>query len=174
MRGIIFVALSIVAGASLAACGKTEQSAQVMGAPAAAVKPEVVIYKSPTCSCCGAWEEHIRAAGYTVVQKPTEDMAAVKAAQHVPAALASCHTAVVDGYVIEGHVPASAITRLLTERPAARGLVVPGMPAGSPGMANPGHEGGYDVLLLREDGTTELFERVSWRARQTSSVAWAR
>lgn len=161
MRGIVFIALSIVTGASLAGCGKPDQPAQATGAPAAAVKPEVVIYKSPTCGCCGKWEEHIRAAGYEIVQKPTEDMTAVKTAQHVPSALASCHTAVVGGYVIEGHVPAHAITRLLSERPAARGLVVPGMPAGSPGMANPGHEGGYDVLLLREDGTTELFEHVS-------------
>ena len=161
MRSIVFIALSIVAVASLEGCGKPDQPTQAPGVRAAAVKPEVMIYKSPTCGCCGKWEEHIRAAGYEVVQKPTEDMTAVKTAQRVPAAVASCHTAVVGGYVIEGHVPAHAITRLLSERPAARGLVVPGMPAGSPGMANPGHEGGYDVLLLREDGTTELFEHVS-------------
>ncbi len=107
----------------------------------------MLVHKDPDCGCCGGWVEHLRAAGFAVTVKETTDLKAVRTRLRVPAALTSCHTAEVSGYVIEGHVPADAIRRLLDDRPAALGLAVPGMPAGSPGM-----EGGkpvvYDVVLF--------------------------
>ncbi|MBL8576214.1 MAG: DUF411 domain-containing protein [Mesorhizobium sp.] len=96
--------------------------------------PLVTVTKDPSCGCCTGWAEHIEAAGFPVRIVETPNMDAFKQRLGVPPALYSCHTAEVDGYVVEGHVPAAAIQRLLTERPAATGLAVPGMPAGSPGM----------------------------------------
>lgn len=119
---------------------------------------EVVVHMSPTCGCCGAWVEHLRQNGFSVDERFSEDMGAVKARHGVPAPLASCHTALVDGYVIEGHVPASDIQRLLGQRPDARGLAVPGMPAGSPGMEGAGQEP-YDVLIFKEGGAADIFAR---------------
>lgn len=114
---------------------------------AAQALPGVTVSKDPSCGCCGGWIAHLRASGFSVTAHDTTDMSAVKTRLGVPAHLVSCHTAEVGGYVIEGHVPASAIKRLLSERPAGRGLAAPGMPQGSPGM-----EGGavetYDVILF--------------------------
>jgi hypothetical protein len=113
----------------------------------AAERPRVTVHKDPGCGCCTGWVEHLQAAGFPVTAIDTPRMNAVKARLGVPHELAACHTAEVDGYVVEGHVPAAAIDRLLAERPAAKGLAVPGMPVGSPGM-----EGGepeiYDVVLF--------------------------
>lgn len=109
--------------------------------------PEVAVSKDSNCGCCTAWAEHLRAAGFPVKIAERPDMTALKARLGVPDALISCHTAEVAGYVLEGHVPASAVLRLLKERPQAKGLAVPGMPMGSPGM-----EGGapetYEVMLF--------------------------
>lgn len=118
--------------------------------------PTMTVWKSPWCGCCGDWVEHVRAAGFEVEVKEIEDMDAVKRLAAVPDDLQSCHTARVGGYTVEGHVPASDILRILDERPHALGLVVPGMPSGSPGMENGGREP-YDVLLLKRDGETEVF-----------------
>lgn len=113
--------------------------------------PEVVVHKDPSCGCCRGWAQHLRSAGFPVRIIENRDLGAVKQRLRVPTDLASCHTAEVGGYVVEGHVPANAIKRLLGERPAAVGLAVPGMPAGSPGM-----EGGapetYEVVLFGEQG----------------------
>ena len=95
---------------------------------------KIVVNRDPGCSCCGGWVEHLRKAGFTAEVVETPDMERVKKRLGVPQALAACHTAEVGGYVIEGHVPAAAITRLLAEKPRAKGLAVPGMPVGSPGM----------------------------------------
>lgn len=103
-----------------------------------AAVPTVVVSKDPRCGCCNGWVEHLRASGFVVEARDVTDLATVKARLGVPADLASCHTAEIAGYVIEGHVPASAIRRLLREKPQARGLAVPGMPVGSPGMEVPG------------------------------------
>jgi hypothetical protein len=115
----------------------------------AAAKPAISVSKDPYCGCCTGWVEHLRRNGFVATVVDSADMQAVKARLGVPAELASCHTAEIAGYVIEGHVPARAINRLLTEKPKARGLAVPGMPAGSPGM-----EGGkpetYEVVLFGE------------------------
>lgn len=97
-------------------------------------RPEVVVYKSPSCGCCQGWVDHIRKAGHAARIVERDDLAPVKARARIPEALQSCHTAFVEGYAIEGHVPAEAIARLLAERPAILGLAVPGMPAGTPGM----------------------------------------
>lgn len=134
--------LGLVAGAGLVACG-------VGAAPEGSPAGSVVVYRSPTCGCCASWEAHLREHGYEVTSRPTADLPTVKAELGVPPDLASCHTAVVDGYVVEGHVPAGAIDRLLAEAPDAHGIFVPGMPVGSPGMELPsGERDPYDVILV--------------------------
>jgi hypothetical protein len=109
--------------------------------------PEIAISKDPNCGCCGLWADHLKAAGFPVRVTDATDLRSAKLRLGVPGELASCHTATVGNYVIEGHVPASAIKRLLQEMPQGRGLAVPGMPIGSPGM-----EGGepevYEVMLF--------------------------
>lgn len=120
-----------------------------------ATLPTVVAYRSPTCGCCEMWTEHMRAAGFRVDVKTTADMAAVKREAGVPAATQSCHTAHVGGYVVEGHVPADDIKRLLAQKPDALGLAVPGMVPGTPGMGPSGRP--YDVLLVAKDGSTSVF-----------------
>jgi hypothetical protein len=113
--------------------------------------PEILVHRDPSCGCCGAWVEHVRRAGFPVKIVETGDLNAVKQRLDVPANLLSCHTAEVQGYVIEGHVPVAAIQSLLRDKPNAAGLAVPGMPVGSPGM-----EGGapetYEVVLFGPHG----------------------
>ncbi len=118
----------------------------------------VKVYKSPTCGCCANWVDHMRAAGFRIEVHDTEQMAAVKADAGVPIQLQSCHTAVVGDYVFEGHIPPDAIARFLDEKPAAKGLAVPGMPIGSPGMEMDGRKDPYDVILIGRDGTTSVYE----------------
>lgn len=129
--------------------------------PMSDTTPAMVVHKTPSCGCCGLWVEHMRQAGFTVEVRDTDDLAPIKAGLGVPYGKGSCHTAEIDGYVIEGHVPAEDVRRLLTERPKARGLVLPGMPLGSPGMEMPdGRVQSYTVELLEEDGSTSTFRRV--------------
>jgi len=118
----------------------------------------IVVYRSPTCGCCKAWEDHMRDAGYTIQSIETTEIDVVKTEQAVPRPLQSCHTALVGGYVIEGHVPAEDVVRLLAERPDVRGLAVPGMPAGSPGMEVPGRENDpFEVFAFHEGGAAEVW-----------------
>ncbi len=112
-----------------------------------AAPPPVTVYKTASCGCCGAWVEHLQAAGFQTQVHDVADLAAVKAQLGVPRTLESCHTATVGGYVIEGHVPAADIQRLLAQRANATGLAVPGMPVGSPGMESGDRHGPYRVLL---------------------------
>jgi len=112
----------------------------------------IQVYKSPWCGCCGAWVEHLQSHGFTTEVFDVEDLTPVKSHYGVSPKLQSCHTAVVNGYVIEGHVPAQDIKRLLEERPEATGLTVPGMPIGSPGMEQGDHQEAYAVLLFGENG----------------------
>lgn len=115
----------------------------------AAATPNVTVYHDPNCGCCGGWVAHMRSAGFQVNVIDTDDLAAIKTKFRIPSDLASCHTAEVGGYVIEGHIPARAIQRLLAEKPTAVGLAVPGMPTGSPGMDAPGVANEtYDVMLF--------------------------
>jgi hypothetical protein len=117
------------------------------------------VWKSATCECCGNWVKHLEANGFAVKVNATEPAALerLKAQAGVGGKLAACHTAKIGGYVIEGHVPASDIKRLLAERPEAIGLAVPGMPVGSPGMEQGGEFEPYDVLLFNKDGATKVF-----------------
>lgn len=115
--------------------------------------PVVNVHKSPTCGCCGKWVDHMKASGFEVVTHETDNLAEHKARLGVPAAMGSCHTAEVGGYLVEGHVPANEVKRLLAQRPRARGVVVPGMPASAPGMDGP-RKIAYEVLLLKNDGAT--------------------
>ena len=129
---------------------------------AAADKPSSVeVWKSATCKCCGAWVKHLEANGFavTVNDADTSVLAALKRQAGISDKLASCHTAKIGGYVVEGHVPSSDIKRLVTERPDAIGLTVPGMPVGSPGMEQGAEFEPYDVLLIKKDGATEVFAR---------------
>lgn len=124
----------------------------------AANAAQLTVLKSPYCGCCAKWIEHVQQHGFTVKVVDTEDMAAVKKRLGVPERLASCHTTMVDGYFVEGHVPAADIKRLLTQKPKASGIAVPGMPAGSPGMEAAGKEP-YATILVRQDGTMGVFAR---------------
>ena len=120
--------------------------------------PTVEVYKSPTCGCCANWVKHLQQHGFTTRVTDSPDMATIKTQRGVPAAVQSCHTAVVDGYVLEGHVPAADVQRLLKERPAMTGLAVPGMPVGSPGMEMQGTPAQkYDVVLFDKQGQTKVF-----------------
>ncbi|MCA8928979.1 MAG: DUF411 domain-containing protein [Alphaproteobacteria bacterium] len=125
-----------------------------LGAPhaAAAAGAEMHVFKSPWCGCCTKWVDHMRAAGFAVQVTPMEDLSPAKTHFGVAPDLEACHTAVVDGYVIEGHVPAADVQRLLSERPKAAGLAVPGMPAGSPGMEQGGASDPYTVVLFDRAG----------------------
>lgn len=113
----------------------------------------LVVYKTPTCGCCAKWVEHMRAAGFQVKVNEVANTAPIRARHGVAEKYASCHTAVAGSYVIEGHVPAADVRRLLKEKPKARGLAVPGMPMGSPGMEGP-YQDAYSVLLLTEQGAS--------------------
>lgn len=129
--------------------------------------PEVTVHKSASCGCCKLWVQHLRNAGFDVVVRNTDDLNPLKERLGVPAATRSCHTAEVAGYFIEGHVPVEDIDRLLRERPSAKGLAVPGMPAGSPGMeVSSGRIDPYEVLLISSDGDTAVFARRGQGAAQ--------
>ncbi|MFX1679071.1 DUF411 domain-containing protein [Mitsuaria sp. CC2] len=141
-------------GLTLAAAG----SAIARTSPAAV---SLEVWKSPECGCCKAWLSHLQAQGLNVGAVHNTGNTDVRKSVGIPLALGSCHTARIDGYAIEGHVPAREIKRLLKERPAAVGLAVPGMPLGSPGMDGPDFDNQtqpYDVLLVLKDGTTRVFQ----------------
>jgi hypothetical protein len=183
---VSLIILVLVSAASLTACAqessRTENRAASVRASAAAATPAVaqapsagpppaadaaalslplvVVNKAPTCGCCGAWVDHMRQAGFTVEVRNFEDLNPIKERLGVPYGKGSCHTAEVAGYFVEGHVPADDVKRLLHERPVAKGLTVPGMPLGSPGMEVPdGSVQPYVVELVARDGTTSEFAR---------------
>lgn len=118
--------------------------------------PAITVYKSPTCGCCGKWVDHLEENGFDVKSVDTPDVNPTKMKYGVPRELASCHTALVDGYVVEGHVPADVIKKMLSEEPEIVGLAVPGMPMGSPGMEG-SRVDNYDIIAFQEDGTRSVF-----------------
>lgn len=121
---------------------------------------DLVVYKTPTCPCCDGWIAHMRQAGFIATVNVLPDLRPIRVARGFPDVLASCHTALIGGYLIEGHVPAADVIRLLSERPTAVGLAVPGMPLGSPGMETPqGHKDPYDTLLVLRSGASRVFAR---------------
>lgn len=158
-RSILFTRRQIVTS-SLAALGAAALPAV---APAGETLPPIHVYKSPSCGCCGAWVEIVRRAGFTVTVTETDDLDPIKQQAGIADELMSCHTAVVDGYVVEGHVPVPALRKLITERPKVRGIAVPGMPDGSPGMGyDPNAR--YDVVTFGSQSTPD--GQVFYRAGQ--------
>jgi hypothetical protein len=149
----------------LATLTKTAASMLALGAvlpaPAGALGPmPLTVYKDPSCGCCAKWVDHLRAAGLRPLVHDRSDMDALKDSLGVPAALRSCHTAVAGKYVIEGHVPASDLKRLVATAPRGiLGIAVPDMPAGSPGMEMPGRRDRYDVMAFSANGKTTVFAR---------------
>lgn len=151
-----------LAGTALAACGGEAPAAETGRVAKAAGDADVVVYKSPTCGCCTGWVDHMRESGFEVeaVDVDYGQLAERKTEAGIPQDLGSCHTAMAEGYSVEGHVPAETVARLLAERPEdVRGIAVPGMPIGSPGMEGPNPQP-YDVIAIRKDGSRYVFETV--------------
>jgi len=165
-RTTLFTVLAL----SIAACGPTDSAkantapdgAPVMAFVDAQDLPAVLVYKSPTCGCCTGWVEHMRAAGFQVETRDIRDLMAVKIDAGVPTAMSSCHTALIDGYTVEGHVPADEVKRMLAERPDVAGIGVPGMPTGSPGMEGPGAKP-YEVLSWDHEGKAAVYAEIDPR-----------
>jgi hypothetical protein len=151
-------ARTIALAASFVALALTTAAVRTSPPDAPAKKPTIAVYKDPSCGCCKSWIEHLIKHGYRVDAKDSPDMTEIKHTLGVPNALSACHTGMVNGYLIEGHVPAADIDRLLAQKPKIAGLAVPGMPMGSPGM-----EGGkaqhYQVVAFDKAGKTTVFAR---------------
>ena len=120
----------------------------------------MTVFRSPTCGCCEKWVRHLESHGFAVEMREVRDVTPVKAAHGVPPKMASCHTALVDGYIVEGHVPADDVKRLLKQRPNITGISVPRMPIGSPGMEGPNPEP-YQVLTFDSEGRVSVFSKHS-------------
>ncbi len=118
---------------------------------------DIVVYRSPTCTCCEKWLEHLKKNNFNVKDIVTDDIQSIKNKYGVPDAMASCHTAIVDGYVIEGHVPANDIMKLLKTKPKIVGIAVPGMPSGTPGMEMSGRKDSYKVMSFDKENHYEVF-----------------
>ena len=142
----------------------------VSGVPALAANPlpPVEVFKNPNCGCCGAWVDHLKQAGFQVRVTEVSDTAMVRKQHGLAVKFGSCHTAIVAGYVIEGHVPAKDIKRLLASRITALGLAVPGMPVGSPGMEVDGQQDAYQVLLIDKQGRDRVFTSYPQLSRSSS------
>jgi hypothetical protein len=148
---------SIIIGLAAVAMGVSLGFAAAQQKPAS---PLVEVFKTPTCGCCSMWVEHMRKNGFTVRTTDLNDLVEIKKARGVPDQVQSCHTAVVGGYVVEGHVPAADVQRLLKEKPPVAGIAVGGMPAGSPGMDFPGTKAQpYDVMSFDKNVTTKVFAK---------------
>ena len=148
LAAIPLLALGVPLGAAAVSSNAGEHQAPVV----------VTVYKNAQCGCCKGWVEHLRKEGFSVTAHDVDDMAAIKSKLGVPTSLGSCHTAIVGGYVVEGHVPASDIRQLLARKPKVAGIGVPGMPLGSPGMEAPGMPPDkYDVVAFAKDGTQRVF-----------------
>ena len=161
VAGTLLISACNASPSTAAAAASTAPKAPAMQtAPTTTKLPLVVVHKDPNCGCCGGWAEHMQAAGFPVRINDTSDMATIKQRLGIGDGMMSCHTAEIDGYVIEGHVPVEDIRKLLAERPKARGLVLPGMPVGSPGMESPdGYRQKFTVALLGNDGSLSEFSK---------------
>lgn len=156
MRYAALLALPLAAACSR---GEAEQATRPTPASiAASAADTMIVYKTPTCGCCNDWIDHVKEHGFPVVAVDLDRLDGVKQELGVPAGLISCHTATVRGYTIEGHVPADLIRRMIDEKSNLRGLTVPGMPVGSPGMEGPFKQD-YDVLGFDERGNTRVYAR---------------
>jgi hypothetical protein len=151
-RRLITVAAISLAALSLSALAVPSHESRVTAV-------SVVVYKDPNCGCCKIWIDHLRKHGFAVTARDTSDMSGAKATGRVPQRLQTCHTAFVGGYVVEGHVPATDIQRMLDEKPKIAGIAVPGMPIGSPGMEVGNRKDKYDVIAFTRDGSTSVFAK---------------
>ncbi|MBE9100507.1 DUF411 domain-containing protein [Vacuolonema iberomarrocanum] len=145
---------------ALTGCTTTQHSRSQTTTDAAddvAMNQELTVFRSPSCTCCSQWVAYMEAAGFQVRDNVTEDITAIKDQYGVPANLASCHTTVVNGYVVEGHVPAEDVQRLLVEEPVIVGIAVPGMPIGSPGMESGNYVEPYTVFSFTNSGEVTVF-----------------
>jgi hypothetical protein len=144
--------LAVVAGLAWAAT--------VWVAAQSSAKPQLTVYKSSTCGCCSNWVEHMRTNGFEVKAIDVDDIDKVKRERGVPSSAASCHTGIVNGYVVEGHVPADAVQKMLKEKPAIAGIAVPGMPMGSPGMEVPGGaKDPFNIVSFDKSGKTAIYQK---------------
>ncbi|MEX2271183.1 MAG: DUF411 domain-containing protein [Vicinamibacterales bacterium] len=159
MKASVLTLAAALGVAALSTAPAAQTAAQ--RARAAAPKPVMMaVYKTPTCGCCAKWVEHMKQNGFTVHVTDLNDLSSIKSKHGVPTGVQSCHTGIVNGYVVEGHVPAADVKRMLKERPAVAGLALPGMPAGSPGMEVPGRPAQpYDVLTFDKNGVTRVFAK---------------
>ena len=160
LRSSIGVAIGATVGTALATTvGAGALHAASNAATLQPALPAMTVYKSASCGCCTLWVDYARKKGFTVKTVDTEDLATVKREMGVPANLYSCHTVVVGSYLLEGHVPAADVKRLLAQKPKVRGLAVPGMPVGSPGMEQgpPSGYDRYDVIAFTADGKQSVF-----------------
>jgi hypothetical protein len=159
------VAATVLAlGIAVTGCGQSDVSTSgadlsPIRRATAAEAPQLSVYKSPTCGCCSLWVDHMRKAGFVAKVHDVDNMSPVKERVGVPYSMGSCHTAEVGGYFVEGHVPAEQVLRLLKEKPKAKGLTVPAMPVGSPGMEQGDIKQPYEVHLVHPDGTTSVYAR---------------
>jgi hypothetical protein len=156
LRRAAMLAVGLLAMASVAtACSSERSMAEEATAPGGVLTAVVALHSAPGCDCCGGWEEYMISHGYTVESTEEADLSAFKEARGVPRDAWSCHTAVIDGYTVEGHVPLEAIEDLLSERPDIDGIALPGMPPGSPGMSGE-KQAPFEVLAI-DDGATSSF-----------------
>ena len=173
-KGLSALALCALAATACSNAEATQRASTADSAPAAlasAPAPQapaatlasaqtVTVFKTPSCGCCAEWVEHMRAEGFTVEVNDSNSLTDVKRRAGVPEDLHSCHTAIVEGLVIEGHVPAATVKQVLADRQGLKGIAVPGMPSGSPGMEMPGVAADpYDVIGFAEDGTRTVVSR---------------
>ncbi len=149
-------------GFAIAGCSSADAAQESASVTPDPDLPTVLVYKTPTCGCCNGWVEHMERAGFTVDARNVTDIVSVKHESGVPMSLGSCHTAIIDGYVVEGHVPAEQVKQLLADRPEVVGIAVPGMPIGSPGMEGRNAQP-YEVLAFDQEGQTEVFAEVDPR-----------
>jgi hypothetical protein len=119
---------------------------------------KIAVYRSPSCSCCGLWVEHLKKHGFQITEIKTDDIESIKQKHNLPSNLASCHTAIIDGYVMEGHIPAADIKRFLQQKPKFVGLTVPGMPLGTPGMEAGDRKQPFAILAFNGGGEVEVFK----------------
>jgi hypothetical protein len=153
-----FAAAACLAASTLIGAGAAGAATPTERPAARAASNHLIIHKTPWCGCCSTWAEQAKAAGFTIEMRDYERLDPIKDALGVPPSQASCHTAEIDGYFVEGHVPFEDIRRMLAERPAALGIAVPGMPQGSPGMESPNPQA-YSVNLVGRDGSTTEYAR---------------
>lgn len=157
-----YVGLLVAGGVAIAAVILLATALFTTASAIASELPEISVYRDPSCSCCEGWMEHLTVQGFQPENIPTSDVDSLKQDYGVPDDLTSCHTAVIDGYVIEGHVPAEDIKRLLIEQPDFVGLTVPGMPVGTPGMESGEEQEAFTVFSFDAQGNTEVFNQYSF------------